>query len=184
MTWRFVKIVLNAEGKTNKFISTYFSAQFLSVLLKMAQRLAWNFWRRKVFLKFYFIQKHHKAVITSQVRLEAKLTIKRKKKIKKKKEKLSSILFVTFMTLQAIIEQGNYFKYPQPCYSVCAWMIKCLSCCQWCLVPMQCYINNGVVKAACEAGVRGEGEKHARERAIHAGEKMPFRSDVQLKGSL
>ena len=48
---------------------------------------------------------------------------------------------------------------------------------------MQCYINNGVVKAACEAGVRGEGEKHARERAIYAGEKMPFRSDVQLKGS-
>ena len=49
---------------------------------------------------------------------------------------------------------------------------------------MQCYINNSVVKAACEAGIRGEGEKHARERAIYAGEKMPFRSDVQLKGSL
>ena len=32
--------------------------------------------------------------------------------------------------------------------------------------------------------VRGEGEKHARERAIYAGESVPFRSDVQLKGSL
>ena len=37
-------------------------------------------------MKFYFIQKHHKAVIASQVRLEAKLTIKRKKKLKKKKK--------------------------------------------------------------------------------------------------
>ena len=49
---------------------------------------------------------------------------------------------------------------------------------------MQCFVNNSVVKAACEAGARGEGEKHARERAIYAEERMPFRSDVRLKGSL
>ena len=45
-----------------------------------------------MFLKFYFIQKHHKDVITSQVRLEAKLTIKRKKKKKKKRKTLQYIV--------------------------------------------------------------------------------------------
>ena len=62
--------------------------------------------------------------------------------------------------------------------------VSLLSCCQWCLVPMQCFVNNSVVKAACEAGARGEGEKHARDRAIYAGERVPFHSDVRLKGSL
>ena len=62
--------------------------------------------------------------------------------------------------------------------------VSLLSYCQWCLVTKQCFVTNSVVKAACEAGARGEGEKHARERAIYAGERMPFRSDVQLKGSL
>ena len=57
MTWRFVKIALNAEGKTNKFISTYFSAQFSFSSLKDGTKARMKLLKEKSVLEVLFHSK-------------------------------------------------------------------------------------------------------------------------------